>query len=208
MMKQQIYKFDSGEKIFFTSDTHFHHVNIMKYCNRPFNTIEEHDEEIIKRWNEKVPKDGLVFHLGDVFFQSYTYAIDILQRLNGNKILIIGNHDWKNLINKIDKVYHNKTLNDCFINITQQLFIEIEGQKIYLNHFPFLCMNGVYGNDNLIWQLYGHVHTSPYSDTGLDMPRLKMCFPQQYDVGVDNNNFTPVSFNELKTIINNRKAQV
>lgn len=196
--------FETGQDIFFTSDTHFRHANIMKFCKRPFSTIEEHDEEIIRRWNEKVPKDGIVFHLGDVFFQSYTYGIDVLQRLHGKKILIIGNHDWKNLVSKIDKPYHGTCLRDQFVYMAQQMFINIEGQKIYLNHFPYLCMNGVYNKDNNnIWQLYGHVHTSPYCDNGLDVPRLKMCFNTQYDVGVDNNDFTPVSFYEIKQKIEN-----
>ena len=56
-------KFNSSEKkIWFTSDTHFAHENIMKYCNRPFKTIEEHDRELIKRWNEKIGKNDIVFH--------------------------------------------------------------------------------------------------------------------------------------------------
>ena len=55
------------DRIYYTSDTHFLHENILGYCSRPFKNIEEHDEALIKRWNEKVPEDGLVFHLGDVY---------------------------------------------------------------------------------------------------------------------------------------------
>ena len=52
------------------------------------------------------------------------------------------------------------------------------------------------------WQLFGHVHTSPYADTGLDRQRLVNLFTTQFDVGTDNNNFTPISFNEVKEKIN------
>ena len=74
---------------------------------------------------------------------------------------------------------------------------EIDGQKIYLNHYPFLCYGGAYEG---VWQLFGHVHTSPYS-SGKDTPRLNMLFPFQYDVGVDNNDFAPVHFDRIKEIM-------
>ena len=64
-MKIHIKNIDK-DKIFFTSDTHFFHNNIIKYTNRPFKNVNEMNEELIKRWNSVVPKDGIVFHLGDV----------------------------------------------------------------------------------------------------------------------------------------------
>lgn len=75
-------------------------------------------------------------------------------------------------------------------------------KSIILNHNPFLCYGGSYRD---VWQLFGHVHSGPLSHTGLDLPRLKMLFPLQYDVGVDNNDFRPVSFAEVKARI---EAQV
>ena len=62
------HKFKSGENIFFTSDTHFGHTNIIKYCKRPFNSLEEHDETLIKNWNNKVGENDIIFHLGDFAF--------------------------------------------------------------------------------------------------------------------------------------------
>ena len=84
-----------------------------------------------------------------------------------------------------------------------QMYIEVDKQKIYLNHCPFLCYGGSY---NGTWQLFGHVHTSRHN-TGKDAPRLKMLFPTQYDVGVDNNDFTPVSFTQVKAIIEKQIEQ-
>lgn len=69
--------------------------------------------------------------------------------------------------------------------------------RIYLNHNPFLCFAGSYTET---WQLFGHVHTGPYNN-GIDESRLHMLFPTQYDVGVDNNNFTPVSYAQVREII-------
>ncbi len=76
--------------------------------------------------------------------------------------------------------------------------IRVDGQAIVLNHNPFLCYGGSYRG---VWQLFGHVHSGPLSKDGKDFPRLSMLFPSQYDVGVDNNGFMPVSFDELKAII-------
>ena len=59
------FKYNDGSKIFFTSDTHFDHANIIKFCDRPFKDVEEMNWKLIKNWNDKVPQDGLVFHLGD-----------------------------------------------------------------------------------------------------------------------------------------------
>ena len=70
-------------KIFFISDTHFGHTNIIKYCNRPFNNTDEMDTALIKNWNAKVPKDGIVYHLGDFAWGSINYWEKIREQLNG-----------------------------------------------------------------------------------------------------------------------------
>ena len=104
-----------------------------------------------------------------------------------------GNHDVKS----IRPAYMQR-----FELVTEQMTIRVGNQRVILNHNPFLCYGGSYRN---VWQLFGHVHSGPLSHTGLDLPRLKMLFPRQYDVGVDNNDFRPVSFAEVKAKI---EAQV
>lgn len=79
----------------------------------------------------------------------------------------------------------------------------MDKQKIYLNHCPFLCYGGSYDDT---WQLFGHVHTRR-NNTGKDASRLSMLLPTQYDVGVDNNDFTPVSFAQVKAIIGKQIEQ-
>lgn len=190
--KDVVWKFES-DKVWFTSDTHFGHENIIKYCNRPFRDVREMNEELILRWNETVPEDGVVFHLGDFGYGGSKEWADILRRLNGMIYLILGNHDLKNI---------RQGYMDSFAHVSQQMTIRVGGQSIYLNHNPFLCYGGSYKD---VWQLFGHVHSGPNSNTGLDHPRLQHLFPLQYDVGVDNNDFRPVSFNEVKAKI---EAQV
>ena len=188
-----------GSKIFFTSDTNFFHENILRFCNRPFTNIEEMNKELIKRWNDKVPEDGIVYHLGDFGFGTTSKLVYILRQLNGEIHLITGNHDRKQLK---DRVFESS-----FASVIQQRYIYVEGQAIYLNHCPLLCFDGVY-RQHKTWQLFGHVHSGPNSMDGLDIARLEMLFPTQYDVGVDNNNFAPVSFYEVREIINKKLENI
>ena len=189
--------FDSYlQNIFFVSDTHFGHTNIMKYCNRPFTSIEEHDRTIIERWNEKVGSDDIIFHLGDFAFASEKRIKEILEQLNGKKYLIFGNHDWARMTKNICTRY--------FEDVSQQMVIRIDNKVIYLNHFPFLCFSGAWKGLDASWQIFGHVHSGPNSTTGLDHQRLNMLFPTQFDCGVDHNNFYPYSYKEIKDIIYNQ----
>ena len=187
------YKFD-GDRVFFTSDTHFYHTNIINFCGRPFKNVEVMNETLIANWNSVVGPDDIVFHLGDFCLGGSAEWTNILNRLNGKIYLIVGNHDIKNL----RQGYYSH-----FEHIAMQMHIEVGNQKIYLNHCPFLCYGGAYRET---WQLFGHVHTSK-QNTGIDAPRLHMLFPTQYDVGVDNNNFTPVSFEQVKRIIERQVEQ-
>ena len=187
------YKFD-GDRVFFTSDTHFYHSNIINFCGRPFKNVEVMNETLIANWNSVVGPDDIIFHLGDFCLGGSAEWTNILNRLNGKIYLIVGNHDIKNL----RQGYYSR-----FEHIAMQMHIEVGKQKIYLNHCPFLCYGGAYRDT---WQLFGHVHTSK-QNTGIDAPRLHMLFPTQYDVGVDNNNFTPVSFEQVKRIIERQVEQ-
>jgi calcineurin-like phosphoesterase family protein len=79
--------------IFFTSDTHFGHHNIIKYCGRPFKDANDMNESFIRNWNSVVGVDDDVYHLGDVSFMSKQQTINIIKKLNGRIYLVSGNHD-------------------------------------------------------------------------------------------------------------------
>lgn len=76
-----------------TSDTHFNHANIIRYCARPFANAHEMNEVLIARWNEVVRPEDTVYHLGDVAFGSVEQGQRIVERLHGSKVLVLGNHD-------------------------------------------------------------------------------------------------------------------
>ena len=179
--------FEKRERLFFTADTHFGHKNIINYCQRPFTNVEEMEEALIANWNSVVEKNDVVFHLGDFSMGGLTEWNRLLQRLNGRIYLIIGNHDAKTIRSGVSG----------FEGVAMQMMLNFKGQIIYLNHFPFLCYGG---SSRHTWQLFGHVHTCS-NNIGKDSSRLKMLLPTQYDVGVDNNKYTPVSFDQIKAII-------
>ena len=190
------FRYEDGSNIFFTSDTHFHHDNIIRFCNRPFKDVYHMDEELIKRWNEKVGPDDIIYHLGDFAWGGSEVWNGILKRLNGRIHLIVGNHDEKNL--RQGYMQH-------FESISYQQHIYIEGKSIYLNHYPFLAFGGTYKGADAAWQLFGHVHSKKQGSTGLDIARMQYLFPTQYDVGVDNNDYKPVSFEQVKKIIEDQQ---
>lgn len=188
----------SKEDLYFTSDTHFFHENVIKFCDRPFQDVREMNKVLMDNWNAKVSPEAHIFLLGDFMLKgSIDMARHMLSRLNGKKYLIMGNHDYQNKMNR-------QSVIDLFESVHDYLYIHVQDEDmkghekaIFLCHYPMLSWNGsVRGS----WQLFGHVHSGPRS-TSVELPLLKNLSPAQYDVGVDNNDFTPVSYEELKHII-------
>ena len=150
---------------FFVADEHFGHANIIKYCKRPFDSVEEMDETLIKNFNSVVGKNDRVIHGGDFTFKNPEKYI---KQLNGNHSFVRGNHDrWL-----------KKNYKDMWIKT-------VEGQVIVVAHYSYrVWPQSHYGS----WMLYGHSHGK--------LPPLK----NQHDIGVDNNQYYPVSFEQLKEI--------
>lgn len=192
-VKDNSYIFSKDEKVFFTSDTHFNHKKIIEYCNRPFKSLEEMDEILIKHWNKVVGKDDYVFHLGDFVFGGSNTWKDVLSRLNGHIILIKGNHDYQNF---------RESYYSYFEHVADQMLIFIDDQPLLLNHYPILTYPKQYRTKEVI-QLHGHVHSSNKM-TGTDNYRYALHSLKQYDVGVDNNDYYPVSYSEIINNINER----
>ncbi len=154
--------------VYFTSDTHFDHANVIKYCNRPFKHKDEMNEAMIQNWNSVVKPGDTIYHLGDFAFSNKPEVF--FHRLNGNKILITGNHDKQ----------PTKKLPWAFVRDYYRL--KLDGKTIIMCHYAFRVWEKAhYGALNF----FGHSHNSLSSNS------------QQLDVGVDAWNYTPVSLEEI-----------
>ena len=138
--------------IFYIADTHFGHANILKYDNRPFMSVEEMNKTIISNWNLVVSDVDTVYMLGDVSWYSLASrkTSGILNRLNGNKILIRGNHD--NRLSDIDKKYFSQIRD--YAEITDY-DVGANGVRIVLSHYPIPFYKNMPHGD---YHFYGHIH--------------------------------------------------
>lgn len=114
---------------FFISDHHFGHMNILKYTDRCYSSVKEMDEDYIRKWNSVVSPQDTVYYIGDFSFLSQEDSTILLSKLNGTKILISGNHDRKN----------KEMLAMGFSNVVDKMFLVIGGEKVQLNHYPFVA---------------------------------------------------------------------
>ena len=165
---------------YYTSDLHFGYERILTLCNRPFATIDEMNEAIIRNFNEILNKDDILMILGDVSCYGVNPA-ELLSRINGKKVLIAGNHDAEPL--------HHKSFCKCFVDIREHEIIRDNNTKIFLHHYPMAEWDGYYKG---IWHFYGHVHNS---DQGAGF--LMNYYPTAVNVGVDVNDFRPKTAKEL-----------
>lgn len=178
------------DKVWFVSDPHFNHANIIKYCKRPFDNVEEMNEILVDNWNMVVSNDDLVICCGDFSLGSSNNAINILQKLNGHKILIKGNHEKSVLGSKEAKTYFDGGIYDLLEITILDEEVSDGFQDIILCHYPMVVWDKSHRGS---WQLFGHVHGMLDKDARLS--------PNQLDVGVDSNGFRPISYQEVKEII-------
>ena len=168
---------DQYKKVWVTSDTHFGHNNILSYENRveklKVSTIEEHDKELIKRWNAVVGKDDLVLILGDFSFKKSKDTEELLKELNGDKVLVRGNHD----IFLDDKTF-DKSLFKAIYDYKETKY---KGQEIALMHYPIQDFIHQNRETKPAVLLFGHIHTF-----NVEIPK------HSFNVGVDVNNYYPV----------------
>jgi calcineurin-like phosphoesterase family protein len=161
---------------YFTADLHLGHANIIKYCNRPFAHVDEMDDTIIKNVFSRLRKGDNLFVLGDLSFNERTY-VNFIEICNAKEF-------------SVTLIKGNHDPRNIPFAPFPILDIKIEGQKITLCHYAMRTWNcSCHG----AWQLYGHSHGR--------LPPIG----KQWDVGIDNNNFYPISFNEIKTIMETRE---
>lgn len=126
---------------------HFGHGNIIRFDNRPFPTVDEMDKALIDNWNSVVEPGDTTFILGDFCWQKEARWIEILDQLKGNKQLILGNHDIKNMSSK---------LRSKFQDVKDYKEITDDGRHVIMSHYPLLLYKGAY--NPYCYMLCGHVH--------------------------------------------------
>ena len=179
----------SSRTMWWTSDHHFGHANIIRYCARPFTSVDEMDESMVQRWNTLVQPDDVVIVVGDFSFRDEARTTEIVSRLHGEKVLIRGNHDKR----KTDTYWRRVGFRD----VAPSMHVELEQiGRVWVKHEP-----EPYGSTWPV-QLNGHVHekwkTKAYQSTG-----------QVYiNVGVDQWGFAPVSTQELVTLAKEERSRI
>jgi len=168
---------------FYISDTHFGHENIIKHANRPFESVLEMDEAMVQNWNSVVKSGDLVYHVGDFCWNK---PKQYRERLNGNIILILGNHDKRLTTGEktkfFEQVYDYKKIKD-------------NGHSIVLFHYPIWSWDGLYRGTH---HFYGHVHghKGPRSQGGeVNIEGNKK--GKMINVSVEKINYTPRTIEEL-----------
>ena len=183
------------DKLFFTSDTHWGHFNISKYCHRPFNSRSEMDNALIDNWNKVVPPDGIVVHCGDFMLphkEDIKEYEKILKKLNGNILLCRGNHD---------RIPLSIEPQGKLIAVVDIAMVYADKVKIMASHYPMLAYPADY-------QVFGHIHTlSNGICYGIDGDVNNRMRKTQYDVGVDQNGYKPVSYWQLCDIFRNKAKE-
>ena len=179
------------KRVWFTSDYHMGHRNIIGLCERPFADVDTMEREIVALHNALVGADDKVYDLGDFAFRcTAEHAADCLRKLNGRRVILWGNHDKplrqafrKGLLDDLVGGGKVTFIGDPDAQFQTGLRINIEGQPIILSHYAQRTWQGAFRG---AWHLYGHSHgnLSPYR--------------KSFDVGVDAHDFRPISYENVK----------
>lgn len=140
-------------KIFYISDLHLQHNNVIRFDNRPFNTIEEMENTLISNWNSVVSNADHVYHLGDFCWGKKDDWIKYLKLLNGNIHIIRGNHDLRDFGPDIRKY---------IVEISDYKEITDSEKHVIMCHYPIMCYKASY-NPNC-YMLHGHTHVTREQD--------------------------------------------
>ena len=182
------------KKYWFVSDTHFGHIKDFLWSPRGFNSIQEHDEAIIRNWNEIIGPEDEVYHLGDVMLNDNEHGLECIKRLNGKIHILIGNHDTDTRI-ELYKTCPN------IVSIDDAKEIKIGKYYFWLCHYPTITANY---DDDKPWakhliNIYGHTHQQSkfYNDN-----------PYMYCVCLDAHNNYPVSLEQILEDIKNKKIEM
>lgn len=173
----------------FTSDTHFFHQRVIEYDNRPYKDVVEMQDCLIRNWNMCVSKKDIVYHLGDFAFGNPKRWKPIVDQLQGNIVLIRGNHDINNGATLSRLIVDGVPM---FRDVRDVDFTTIGGRRVMLSHFPYKRNDGdirmaeYRPNDTGLWLICGHTHNL--------RPRIE---GRIINVGCMNWNYFPLSENQI-----------
>ena len=170
----------------FTADLHLGHKNILVYTGRPFTSVEEMDSALIDKWNEVVKWNDTIYCLGDFSLSNKEKTMNYFSQLNGKIQFIEGNHDYRWIYTSS---YNGSTeplkSKDGIITFLPMVYnVSLNSQKITMAHYSMRSWPDS-GKGNA-WHLFGHHHG-----------RL-MSYGKSFDVGVDCNNYYPLSFDQIR----------
>lgn len=208
---------NNRKPIFFTADWHIGHANCINFDERPFRDVEHMHEVLIRKYNAQVPDHGVGYFLGDIGVSSTAKTLEVISRLNGTKVLILGNHD-KSM---------NSMYNCGFDVVLNGAVLWIQGIKVTLSHCP---LKGLYREDlshipeerrrgEVNWHgesrndaytfndegqvhLHGHIHSRP----GIENIKTKTLY-KQFDVGVAANAYQPVPISTIESWISKLRGE-
>jgi calcineurin-like phosphoesterase family protein len=159
-------------KTYLTSDLHLDHERIIKYCNRPFKNLEDMNKTLINNWNNIISKNDTIFFLGDLALLKYNPYEYYINQLNGNKVLIKGNHD--------------RTKNTVLI---QNLLINYKQHTLFLTHNPK-------NKHKHFWTIHGHTHNNNPDKYPLINHKTKTI-----NISTELTNYTPINLEEIIALI-------
>lgn len=186
------------QKIFFSSDQHFGHRNVLRFCGRPYKDEKEMGHALIDNWNSVVTNDDIVVSMGDFFWFNDSHSIKkCIDKLNGKEIyLVLGNHDKRESFRRVtDERFH-------IVDGITHIFLRCDDTErwfqktfeIVCSHYPLMTWSH---RDRGAINLFGHIHSGWLRSCDDYDQNLPLWMGQQLDVGVDNQNFTPVSFEDV-----------
>lgn len=186
--------------VYLISDTHFDHENIIDYCNRPFDSLDEMENRIVNNWNSRVSYGDNILFGGDLAMAPAGKAASYSERLSGNMVVLMGNHDsfskWKAPFPVLESKYF-------------QYNYYGEEYEFYYSHWPEGYSENNQRNDNRKepeysnppewfdgWNIHGHVHNNDLSNYPFVNPEDK-----RINVGVEVLGYKPIEMNELIEVI-------
>lgn len=190
------------QHIYFTSDLHFGHRNVIRFCERPYTDNKEMTRELIKNWNDRVRPNDLIFSLGD--FSWWTSRHDVKKlvgQLHGKKYFIPGNHCKEGMYELVDDPNFHECSDMVHLYVRGQdgdrRFAEHKVYEIVLCHYPLVCWS--HSDAPNCYQFFGHIHSrkgQPMTEFGRVLP---LQIGKQLDVGVDRHDYKPIElFEALK----------